>query len=87
MIIRVLINQNRWFFSQLGRSRVFMYDNGTANIVAMKIKPITNGETVYNAVEIKTGFAVFVKNDTPIIPLWGEYVVYNDNDEEDEKDD
>ena len=86
MNVRVLINQNRWFFSQLDRSRVFMYDNGTMNVVAMKIKPITNGEAVYNAVEIKTGFAVFVKNDTPIIPLWGEYVVYN-NDEEDEKDD
>ena len=87
MNVRVQINQNRWCFSQLDRSRVFMYDNGTANVVAMKIKPITNGETVYNAVELKTGFAVFVKNDTPIIPLWGEYVVYNDNDEEDEKDD
>ena len=87
MNVRVQINQNGWFFSQLARSRVFMYDNGTANVVAMKIKPITNGETVYNAVELKTGFAVSVKNDTPIIPLWGEYVVYNDNDEEDEKDD
>lgn len=87
MNVRVQINQNRWFFSQLDRSRVFMYDNGTANVVAMKIKPITNGETVYNAVELKTGFAVFVKNDTSIIPLWGEYVVCNGNDEEDEKDD
>lgn len=86
MNVRIQINQNGWFFSQLDRSRVFMYDNGTANVVAMKIKPITNGQTVYNAVEIKTGFAVFIKNDTPIIPLWGEYVVYNNNDEEDEKD-
>lgn len=87
MNVRVQINQNGWFFSQLDRSSVFMYDNGTMNVVAMKIKPITNGEIAYNAVEIKTGFAVFVKNDTPIIPLWGEYVVYNNNDEEDEKDD
>ena len=87
MNVRIQINQNGWFFSQLDRSRVFMYDNGAMNVVAMKIKPITNGEIVYNAVEIKTGFAVFVKNDTPIIPLWGEYVVYNNNDEEDEKDD
>jgi hypothetical protein len=86
MNIRIQINPNGWFFSQLDRSRVFMYDNGTMNVVAMKIKPITNGEIVYNAVELKTGFAVFVKNDTPIIPLWGEYVVYNDNAEEDEKD-
>ena len=84
MNIRVQINQNGWFFAQLDRSRVFMYDNGTANVVAMKIKPIAN---VYNAVELETGFAVFVKNDTPIIPLWCEYVVYNNNDEEDEKDD
>lgn len=87
MNVRVQINQNGWFFSQLDRSRVFVYDDGTANVVAMKIKPITNGQAVYNAVEIKTGFAVFVKNDEPIIPLWGEYVVYNNNDEEDEKDD
>lgn len=83
MNVRIQINQNGWFFSQLDRSRVFMYDNGTMNVVAMKIKPIINGEISYNAIELKTGFAVFVKNDTPIIPLWGEYVVYKDNERSD----
>lgn len=81
MNVRVQIDQCGWFFSQLDRSRVFMYDNGTANVVAMKIRPITSGETIYNAIELKTGFALSVENDTPIIPLWGEYVVYNGNED------
>ena len=75
MNVRVQINQNGWFFSQLARSRVFMYDNGTANVVAMKIKPSTKGETVYNAVDMADGLLLRFGDNDPVCFLEGSFVV------------